>query len=308
MSPAVVAALNTPYRDAHAALDAFLAIRKAEGLSACTLDNYRHTITMFFREYPCFLQNPRAAILPFISEPEKEWSRFTRIKVLKVFCKFLVDEEVFDETPMRNIKCSIPGKRVDVPTTEDVKTFLDALDMKKYVERRLRVMLLLALDTGLRRGELCGLKVEDFDDHGLLLKVRPETSKVRKGRTVPVSPQVGKELRRFVALRLPEWRSPWMFPTETGGALKPSAFGHQIRRVSDRIGERMKIHGLRHLCATEFLRSTGNIALTAALLGHASISTTAKFYEHLDVHDLQEAHGQASVVSGVLEPTRKRRV
>lgn len=29
----------------------------------------------------------------------------------------------------------------------------------------------------------------------------------------------------------------------------------------------MKIHGLRHLCATEFLRSTGNIALTAALLG-----------------------------------------
>ena len=98
-----------------------------------------------------------------------------------------------------------------------------------------------------------------------------------------------------------------MFPTETGGKLSPENFGCQIRRVSDRMGERMKIHGLRHLCATEFLRSTGNIALTAALLGHASISTTAKFYEHLDVHDLQEAHGQASVVSGVLEPTRKRR-
>ena len=99
-----------------------------------------------------------------------------------------------------------------------------------------------------------------------------------------------------------------MFPTETGGKLSPDNFGYQIRRVSDRIGDRMKIHGLRHLCATEFLRSTGNIALTAALLGHASISTTAKFYEHLDVHDLQEAHGRASVISGVLEPTRKRSV
>ena len=65
--------------------------------------------------------------------------------------------------------------------------------------------------------------------------------------------------------------------------------------------------GLRHLCATEFLRSTGNIALTAALLGHASISTTAKFYEHLDIHDLQAAHGEASVVSGVLENRRKRK-
>ena len=98
-----------------------------------------------------------------------------------------------------------------------------------------------------------------------------------------------------------------MFPTETGRQLNPSVFGYQIRRVSDRIGERMKIHGLRHLCATEFLRNTGNIALTASLLGHASISTTAKFYEHLDVHDLQEAHGKASVVSGVLENRRKRK-
>ena len=98
-----------------------------------------------------------------------------------------------------------------------------------------------------------------------------------------------------------------MFPADTGGKLLPQNLGYQVRRVSDRIGERMKIHGLRHLCATEFLRSSGNIVLTAALLGHASISTTAKFYEHLDVHDLQEAHGKASVVSGVLEPTRKRR-
>ena len=304
---AVVATLNTPYRDAVSALDAMCSIRKAEGLAPATIASYRNIITPFLRDYPGFLQNPRAAILPFISEPEKEWSRFTRIKVLKVFCKFLVDEGVFQDTPMKNIKCSMPGKLVDIPTVEDVKTFLDALNQEKFAERRLRVMFLVALDTGLRRGELCGLKVEDFDDAGLLLRVRPETSKTRKGRTVPISPQVGKELRRFVALRLPEWRSPWMFPTETGGALKPSTFGYQIRRVSDRIGERMKIHGLRHLCATEFLRSTGNIALTAALLGHASISTTAKFYEHLDVHDLQEAHGKASVVSGVLEPTRKRR-
>lgn len=305
--PTTVTTLNTPYRNAVSALEAMCAMRKAEGLAPATISSYRNIIAPFLREYPDFLSNPRAAILSFVSEPENEWSRFTRIKVLKVFCKFLVEEGVFQDTPMKNIKCSMPGKRVDVPTLEDVKTFLDALNQEKYAERRLRVMMLVALDTGLRRGELCGLRVEDFDDTGLLLQVRPETSKVRTGRTVPVSPQVGKELRRFIALRPPEWKSPWMFPTETGGKLSPGVFGHQIRRVSNRIGERMKIHGLRHLCATEFLRSTGNIALTAALLGHASISTTAKFYEHLDVRDLQEAHCNASVISGILEPTRKRR-
>lgn len=305
---AVVTTLNTPYRDAHAALDALCAIRKAEGLAPNTITLYRYIIQPFLREYPDFLQTRRAAILPFISEPEKGWTRFTRTKVLKVFCQFLVEEGIFEESPMKNIKCSMPGKRADVPTLEDVKVFLDALNTSKYAERRLYVMFLLALDAGLRRGELCALRVDDFDDHGLLLTVRPETTKTSKGRTVPVSPQVGREIRRFIPLRLPEWRSPWMFPTETGGKLTPSNFGLQIRRVSDRVGERMKIHGLRHLCATEFLRSTGNIALTAALLGHTSITTTAKFYEHLNVHDLQAAHGQASVVSGVLENKRKRKV
>ena len=305
--PAVIATLNTPYRDAHAALDALCSIRKAEGLAPNTISLYRNIIAPFLREHPDFLQSPRAAILPFISEPEKAWSRFTRIKILKVFCSFLVEEGVLEDSPMKNIKCSMPGKRVDVPTVEGVKAFLDGLDTTKYAERRLYVMFLLALDTGLRRGELCALKVEDFDDHALLLTVRPETTKTRTGRTVPVFPQVGREVKRFISLRLPEWRSPWIFPTETGGKLAPSNFGLQIRRVSDRIGERMKIHGLRHLCATEFLRNTGNIALTAALLGHASISTTAKFYEHLDVHDLQAAHGKASVVSGVLENRRKRK-
>ncbi len=303
---AVIATLNTPYRDAHAALDALCSIRKAEGLAPSTISLYRNILQPFLRQYPDFLKNPRAAILPFISEPEKAWSRFTRIKTLKVFCNFLVEEGVLDDTPMKNIKCSMPGKRVDIPTLEDVKAFLDALDRSKYAERRLYVMFLLALDTGLRRGELCGLKVDDFDDHGLLVTVSPETSKTRTGRTVPVSTQVGREVKRFLSHRLPEWRSPWIFPTENGGKLTPSNFGLQIRRVSDRIGERMKIHGLRHLCATEFLRSTGNIALTAALLGHASISTTARFYEHLDVHDLQVAHGKASVVSSVLENRRLR--
>ena len=87
----------------------------------------------------------------------------------------------------------------------------------------------------------------------------------------------------------------------------PQNFGRQIRRVSDRGDARMKVHTIRHLCATLFLRQTGNIALTAALLGHASIAVTSRFYEHLDVKDLQEAHAQASVISGVLAPRRKRR-
>jgi integrase/recombinase XerD len=180
------------------------------------------------------------------------------------------------------------------------------LDENRYADRRLKVMLLIALDTGLRRGELCGLKLEDFDPEGMLLTVRAETSKVRRGRVVPLSSQVAREIRRFVALRPIEWSTPYLFPTEQGGKMNPDNFGLQIRRTSIRIDKPMKIHGLRHLCATEFLRSTGNIALTARLLGHTSIRTTAEFYEHLNLDDLREAHEKANVIHGVMGKSRKR--
>ncbi|MFA7620806.1 MAG: site-specific integrase [Aminobacteriaceae bacterium] len=306
--PAVAIPIKTAYQSAHEALDMFLSIRKAEGLAKNTLDNYKHIIAPFLREHPRFLENPRPAVLSFVSEPEKEWSRFTRVKVMRAFCSFLASEGVLSKNPMENVKCRLPGKRADVPRLDDVKAFLAALDMGRYTERRLRTMVLLALDTGMRRGELCALRIEDIDERSLLIHLRPEATKTRKGRTVPVSPQVMREMRRFIALHPAAWRCPWVFPTEQGTKLNPDVFGRQIRRASGRTGQPLKIHGLRHLCATEFLRSTGNIALVAALLGHASISTTSRFYEHLDTADLQAAHGQAAVVSGVLKNECVRRV
>jgi len=293
--------------DAQEALNVFLSIRKAEGLSPATMEGHRYILGLFLREHPDFLRNPRSAVLSFISEPENAWTRFTRGKVLRVFGKFLVEEGILNDSPMRGIKTPMPGKRVDIPTVEDVKAFLSLLNLHKFADLRLRCMILLALDTGLRRGELCGVQIADLNTAQGLLSVRPETSKVRRGRVVPVSPPVLQELRRFIARHRPEWKTPWVFPSETGGKLTPQNFGCQIRRVSDRGDARMKVHTIRHLCATLFLRQTGNIALTAALLGHASIAVTSRFYEHLDVKDLQEAHAQAAVISGVLAPKRKRK-
>ena len=122
--PAVIATLNTPYRDAHAALDALCAIRKAEGLAPNTISLYRNILQPFLREHPDFLQNPRAAILPFISEPEKAWSRFTRIKVLKVFCSFLVEEGVLEDSPMKN--CGVP-REIDSQNTRISSRFVTML-------------------------------------------------------------------------------------------------------------------------------------------------------------------------------------
>ena len=304
----IAVVLRTPYRNALTALDAFCSIRKAEGATPATIQLYQSILVPFLKGNPSFLDDSRECILPFISEPENGWSRFTRIKTLKVFCRFLQEEGLLASDPMKGIKTSMPGKRSDVPSMDDVKKFIRALDTDKFTDRRMRVMFLLALDTGLRRGELCSLRIDDLDPEGMTITVRPETSKVKKGRIVPLSPQVARELKRFITLYPPEWKCSWMFPTESGDKLTPSNFGYQIRRAAKRTGRNIKIHGLRHLCATEFLRQTGNIALTAQLLGHSSIATTARFYEHLDLEDLRQAHGKAGVVSGVFGNRQIRKI
>jgi len=299
--------LQTPLQSTSSAFDTFCSIRKAEGASPATIANYRNVILPFLRDYPEFLSHPRESILTYISEPENQWTRFTRIKALRVFSKFLIEENLLNADPTKNIKMSLPGKRPDIPNASDVKEVLKSLKLYSFTDRRLRAVILLALDTGLRRGELCGLKQSDIDADLLAVTVKEEYSKVRKSRLVPMSPQVYREIRAFISLIPKEWRTHWLFPANNGDKLSPSNLGLQLWRATNKAGIDLKMHGLRHLCANEFLRGTGNIALTAQMLGHANIKTTSRFYEHLNFDDLQKAHTKANVASSVLGNKRIRK-
>ncbi len=188
------AVLRTPYRNVLAALDTFCSIRKEEGAAPATIQLYRPFLLPFLRDNPSFLDDPRECTLSFVSEPDNDWSKFTLIKVMKVFCCFIQEEEILEKDPLKGIKAPIPSKRMDIPSLEDVKEFIGSLNMKSYTDRRMKVMFLLALDTGLRRGELCGLRIDDLDPEGMLITVRPDTSKAKRPRIVPVSPQVVREI------------------------------------------------------------------------------------------------------------------
>ncbi|MGE4445601.1 MAG: tyrosine-type recombinase/integrase [Synergistaceae bacterium] len=295
-------------QDAYSALDTFCSIRKAEGLAERTIGLYRTTVAPFLRNYPDFLESPRSTVIDYVTAPSNPWTRFTRIKVLKVFCKFLLEEGVINKDPLKGIKNPMPQTKIVCPEMETVQAFLKSLNSKVYGEMRLRCVILLAVDSGLRLGEICGLKRSDLDMDNMLITVQAETSKSRRKRVVPVSPQVVKELYRFMIACSKNWESEWMFPTETGEYMKPASLGLSIRRISNKTGIKLKMHGLRHLCATEFLRQTGNIALTAQLLGHTNITVTSKFYEHLNITDLQQAHSHATPIRSILSNKRIRKI
>lgn len=288
-------------------LESFLAFRQAQGLRKATLDLDVAILSPFVRENADLFSQARPAALEYLAASKTEWTRQTRLKVLRVFFGYLLDEEILSQDPLRGIRGTAPPKVCDLPSLEEVKAFLGKLDTRKFAQKRLKAMLMLSLDSGLRRGELCGLLLRDLDLAGLSLTVRSNVSKNKKNREVPFSSVTAREIRSFLACCPPEWRVDVVFPTETGKPLRPSELGQQIRRLSGKFGIPLHAHALRHLCATEFLRATGNLALTARLLGHSNVRVTSDFYEHLTFDDLRKGHISASITGLVCSQEKRVR-
>jgi integrase len=159
----------------------------------------------------------------------------------------------------------------------------------------------LGLATGMRRGELLGLRWRDVaEDCGTLAvsgsieigaDKRParKEPKTRAGRrTVALPPQAGDILRRRrLAAREGalavgrDWRSLPVFPAADGHSWAyPSVVSRSCVAALRRIGIEDSLHGLRHAHATALLADGANPRAVQARLGHADIKTTLGIYGH----------------------------
>jgi len=158
-------------------------------------------------------------------------------------------------------------------------------------------LLLCALRTGLRLGELLGLQWGDVDFHGRFLEVRRNlvagrltTPKNGKSRRVDMSRQLTETLRQLLVSRKAEalrhgWgRVPdWLFCTEDGGALDGDNLRHRaFYKVLEKAQlRRVRFHDLRHTFASLLIAQGESLAYVRDQLGHASIQLTVDTYGHL---------------------------
>ena len=169
----------------------------------------------------------------------------------------------------------------------------------------------LELATGLRRGELLGLKWEDIDlEHGDL-RVRRQIARIN-GRVVEV-PLKTKNAYRTLPLAentvsiLKEQKkkvgsSPWVFPSATGGPISPDSVLHMLHRVLKRAGlPRVRFHDLRHTFATLALQNGVDVKTVSGMLGHYSAGFTLDTYAHVTTSaQRQAAEAMEHVLSGSL--------
>jgi integrase len=155
-----------------------------------------------------------------------------------------------------------------------------------YVDH-LQPMVLLAMNTGLRRGELFHLQWTDVDLSRNYLTVRGGATKSGDTRHVPLHEETAQALQRWHRTAR---GSTYVFPGKDGGRLTSirSAWCRLLREanISD-----FRWHDLRHHFASQLVMASVDLNTVRELLGHSDIAMTLR-YAHLSPDHKAEAVGR----------------
>jgi integrase len=165
----------------------------------------------------------------------------------------------------------------------------------------------VALLTGLRRGELLGLRWVDVDLDKATLRVTGALSRTQERtapktnralRTVPLAPPVVAALRaqrQWARLARVAAGADWndtgyVFTTPTGGPLRGDTVHNAWDRTLARLGlPGVRFHDLRHTCASLLLTAGTPPRVVMAILGHTTPDVTLGIYAHVQQGDLTAA-------------------
>lgn len=175
-------------------------------------------------------------------------------------------------------------------------------DKKKYRMKRptaLRdvLLVLLALDTGLRVSEIASLTIGDVSGSNGEINVRPiNSSKKNKPRTVFIGQATKRALWRYLTTREEDDVSSPLFLSKERHPMNRTS----IREILVKIGKRAGVkdvypHRFRHTFAIEYLRNGGDVFTLQRLLGHASMDMV-RHYLDIARADIEKAHKRASPV------------
>ena len=167
-------------------------------------------------------------------------------------------------------------------------------------------MYYLELATGLRRGELLGLKWQDVDFNQGIITVRRQISRING--TVVEAPLKTKNAYRVIPLgeqalavlqsQQEKTHSEYVFPSPNGGPISPDSVRNMLRRVLKRAGlPYVRFHDLRHTFATLALQNGVDVKTVSSILGHFSAGFTLDTYAHVTTAAQREA---AKKMDGVL--------
>jgi integrase len=159
-------------------------------------------------------------------------------------------------------------KRERILTREEERMLLNACDQPKC--KHLRAIIICALDSGMRQGEILKLKWADIDFESMLITVRAFNTKTMKERTVAITTRLKLELENL-------WKaSAKDLDAEVFGISDNVKNSFTTVREKAKLGD-VRYHDLRHTHATRLDDLGFSLAKIASQLGHTQFQTTLRY-------------------------------
>lgn len=179
----------------------------------------------------------------------------------------------------------LKSKKIRVLTPNEIKALLDKTAKQKY-----KILIMLAIMSGARQGELFGLKWSDIDwensqvhiqrtfNNQAWYDVKTKTS----NRKIDLGPAMLTELKKW-KLACPRNSLDLLFPNDAGGPLNHNNMVNRIFNPTLEAAEieRIRFHDLRHTYASLMIDQGENIKYIQSQLGHSSPTVTLNVYAHL---------------------------
>jgi site-specific recombinase XerD len=239
-------------------------------------------------------------------------SRNTRLAAIRSFFRYVAVQE-----PQLLHHCqqvlAMPAKRhekrtIDYLTRAEIEALIESADPTTWSGRRDRMLLLLAVQTGLRVSELINLTCGDVA-LGTGAHVRC-MGKGRKERSTPLRKDCVQALRAWLDERAGGDDAP-LFVSNRGDRLSRDAVERIVRKHVALAsgtrpvlkGKRVTPHVLRHSAAMQLLQNGVDRTVIALWLGHESVETT-QMYVHADIQIKEQAMAKTQPVA--VSPGRYR--
>lgn len=215
-------------------------------------------------------------------------TRNARLAALRSFYRFLAPREPAHAALIQRV-LAIPQKRCDrrvvnFLTRPEVDAILARPDQTAWMGRRDHLLLVLAVETGLRVSELVRLRGGDVV-LGASSYVRC-SGKGRKERMTPLSRRTAARMRWWLQERKAAPTEP-VFPARHGGALSRDAVARLLKKHTTAAAmtcpaltkKTVSPHVLRHTTAVNLLQAGVDRAVIALILGHESVETTQMYLD-----------------------------
>ena len=287
-------------------LDKWLAEYLPGAVRQQTLERYRRIVNTYIRPH---IGKKKLAFLGTndVQRMYVKLKKSGRIKKHPVYGYELADNTIIDihGTLHRAMEIAVnnhlipknPTKKTKIPKKKkkDLQVLNDAeLDMlmqKIDDDKEWGDFFYLELTTGLRRGEICGLRWTDFDEKEGVIRIRTSISLLKGGVIYEGEPKTDESKRKILLpkttadrLRKRKRISEWIFPNLLNPTLPiapPTAYRKAKSFLRKLNLPNISFHDLRHTFATHALATGVDAVTLSTILGHTNPSFTVDRYTHV---------------------------